>query len=370
MKIRIGFFWIICVALAIGLLPVGCASKQAKGSGKTLDQAIAEAAVRIDERIERGTKIALLNFSSSSDRFSSYVLDELTTNLLDSGKLIVVDRKEIDLIRSEIDFQYSGELADESMQAVGRRLGAQSIVSGSLTEIGGEYRIVIRVLNVESATVVVQYRSDINSDRRVLALLEGGRATPAVNTQQRPSNAGITPITTTTQIAQPIVPPPPREYDIGDTGPAGGIIFYDKGNNSGGWRYLEAAPASSEFIARMGSRDRNMGLRTEVGSGKANTQSLKVWLEQQGEITSAPVRITQMNINGFTDWYLPSIAELGWLYLNLKERKLGGFGNGFYLSSSPGSVSNFGFGQRFSDGQQNNMLSQRDNYSIRAVRQF
>jgi hypothetical protein len=38
-----------------------------------------------------------------------------------------------------------------------------------------------------------------------------------------------------------------RAYKIGDTGPAGGFIFYDKGYNSGGWRYLEAAPVEAEF---------------------------------------------------------------------------------------------------------------------------
>ena len=33
-------------------------------------------------------------------------------------------------------------------------------------------------------------------------------------------------------------------YSIGSYGPAGGRIFYDKGNNDGGWRYLEAAPSN------------------------------------------------------------------------------------------------------------------------------
>ncbi|MDR2448029.1 MAG: hypothetical protein LBD58_12205 [Treponema sp.] len=28
------------------------------------------------------------------------------------------------------------------------------------------------------------------------------------------------------------------DYKIGDTGPAGGIIFFDKGNNPDGWRFL------------------------------------------------------------------------------------------------------------------------------------
>jgi formylglycine-generating enzyme required for sulfatase activity len=155
---------------------VGCAggAKPAAGSGgKTLDQAIAQAAVRIDESIEAGTKIALLNFNSSSDLLSSYVLDELTANIVDNKKITVVDRAEIDLIRAEFAFQLSGEVADDSMQELGRMLGAQSIVSGSLTAIGGSYRIVIRVLNVQTAAVAVQYRADIPNDERMQALLAG-----------------------------------------------------------------------------------------------------------------------------------------------------------------------------------------------------
>ena len=117
----------------------------------TLDQALKEAATRIDERIVGGSKIALLNFNSPHDKFSGYVLDELTANLVDTGKLTVVDRKEIDLISEEFHFQFSGKVGDDSMQELGRMLGAQSIISGSVTDMGGFYRIVIRVLNVQNA---------------------------------------------------------------------------------------------------------------------------------------------------------------------------------------------------------------------------
>jgi hypothetical protein len=102
-------------------------------------------------------------------------LNELEANLLDLEKLTVVDRKEIDLIRKEFNFQLSGEVADDSMQELGRMLGAQSIVSGSLLDIGGIYRIVVRVLDVQSATVTTQYRADIINDNRVQALLETGK---------------------------------------------------------------------------------------------------------------------------------------------------------------------------------------------------
>ena len=184
---------IAAIAVTFALLLTSCTGgAQAKsGGGKTLDQAIAEAAARIDERVEAGSKIALLNFSSPADRFSAYVLDELTGNLVDTGKLIVVDRAEVDLIRSEFEFQLSGEVGDSSMQELGQMLGAQSIVTGSLTEVGDEYRIVIRVLNVQSAAVAVQYRTDLASSSRIKSLLAGGRSGGAANTAASTSGGRV-----------------------------------------------------------------------------------------------------------------------------------------------------------------------------------
>ena len=143
-----------------------------------LDSAIEEAAKDMDARITAKSKIALISFNSPSVPFSDYVLDELAANLVNSRHLRVVDRKEIDLIREELDFQYSGDVDDNSMQELGRMLGAQSIVSGSLTDIGGTYRIVIRVLNVQTAAVEVQYRTNIINDSKVKALLDGTSKPP------------------------------------------------------------------------------------------------------------------------------------------------------------------------------------------------
>jgi len=163
---------------------------------------------------------------------------------------------------------------------------------------------------------------------------------------------------------------------LGDTGPAGGLIFYDKGNNSGGWRYLEAAPANTEFTATWGNiASSNGNTSTDVGTGKNNTQILSTLFEQKGELTRAAIRCTHLNINGFTDWFLPSKAELAYMYINLKERGLGDFGKDYYWSSSitlgvGGWYS--AWAQRFSDGsEQGGMVhNQSQTYSVRACRQF
>ena len=367
MRIIGKFVYIIAFVALAGLLSAGCASqREVNHGGMTLDRAIADAAARIDERIAAGSKIALLNFSSPSDRFSLYVLDELSANLLDSGRLTVVDRREVDLIRGEFDFLFSGEVGDESMQSMGQMLGAQSIVSGSLTEIGGDYRIAIRVLNVQSAAIEVHFRSDIANDRRVQALLEGGRTgagsvpqwlaaaqTPTAQPVRNPTPAAQAvqpPVGQAPVQAQPAAPPAPV-FRIGDTGPAGGIIFFDQGNNSGGWRFMEAAPVdlgpvvfategiSVNEIQQMAFAQGNNERRSRaLGTGFSNTEHLTRIANNRGGGFGWAVRLAATyELNGFDDWFLPSQDELNHMYGNLHMRGLGNFRAERYWSSSMGT---------------------------------
>jgi TolB-like protein len=140
----------------------------------TLDEAIKEAVANIEARLEPGAKIALLNFSSPREAFSEYVLEELSGCLVNGGKLVVVDRRELDLIRREEQFQLSGEVSDESAQSIGRKLGAQFIVSGSLTGTGKVYRFRVKTLAVESAAIAATSAADINPrDGKAVSLLTG-----------------------------------------------------------------------------------------------------------------------------------------------------------------------------------------------------
>jgi TolB-like protein len=202
---------IFIMGCAGGATPTASQTENSRASsdGITLDRALKEAAERIDERIVAGSKIAPLNFNSAHDKFSGYVLDELTANLVDSRKLTVVDRKEVDLIRGEFDFQFSGEVGDDSMQELGRMLGAQSIISGSLTDMGGFQRIVIRVLNVQNASVEVQYRANIINDSIVTALLTGGKSIETARSSQRASQTPAT--QTLAQVQEPVAPIPVQQ---------------------------------------------------------------------------------------------------------------------------------------------------------------
>ena len=461
--------------IPVVMLVVGCAGNPSPISENptansgliTLDQALNEAASRIDERIPAGSKIAPLNFNSPHDKFSDYVLEELTANLVESRKLTVVDRREIDLIRNEIDFQFSGEVGDDSMQQIGRMLGAQSIISGNFTDMGGFIRIMIRVLNVQNASVEVQYRANIVSDTVTTALLTGGRRNVATTTSRQTASPTGTQTTVSTASNRPTTPAAPmrftvtfnangasgtvpssqtvqngesiiipdngtltssrgnfggwntrsdgtgtpyaagdalvvntniqlfarwieRVYRIGDTGPAGGIIFYDKGNNSGGWRYLEAAPADiAQRLFMTSERITINESQRAVGTGRTNTRELMIHANNLGGgFGWAAQACVTFELNGFSDWFLPSRDELNFMYGNLHMRNMGGFSPDWYWSSTFGGHPSrrashpVWWGINFSNGVHADFVGNRDAgtiitdqtaqapFRVRPIRQF
>jgi hypothetical protein len=128
----------------------------------------------------------------------------------------------------------------------------------------------------------------------------------------------------------------PVLYKIGDLGPGGGIIFYDRGYYYNGGRYLEAAPQGSER--------------------KLNWNDAMTFCEA-------------LNIGGYNDWRLPDKNELNLMYQNLKTKGMGGFTGDWYWSSSENENS-VAWHQRFSDGGQRYNYSKDNTDSVRAVRAF
>jgi TolB-like protein len=355
-------------ALAIMVTVCACACAGKSGTAN-LDAAIQQASKDINDALPAGTKIALLNFTSGSDVLSDYVIEEMSIALVKGRKLIVVDRKEIDLIRGEMNFQMSGEVSDESAQEIGKLLGAQSIVSGSLVNMGENHRFRTKVINVNSAAIETSASISVADDPQIQFLLSQGKGaapqTAQGGTQAIPAQAS------TSNQAQPATPALPA-YKIGDTGPAGGLIFYDKGNNNGGWRYLEAAPMETEFQAIWSVHDTKVDNTQEgIGYGKRNTQLIvETFSKTSGEWDTAAQKADDLVFNGFDDWFLPSRAELDQMYGSLKRRNLGDFKDELYWSSTERRDFEYhAYRQNFKDGTMDQNQKRWGRHYVRPVRQ-
>jgi TolB-like protein len=103
---------------------------------------------------------------------SDYVIEELSGFLVKDGGLNVAARQELELLQREMDFQFSGEVSDETQQAIGHKLGAQTVISGSLIPVGNTYLVRIKAINVESAVTQASESYTIQRDERLIALLD------------------------------------------------------------------------------------------------------------------------------------------------------------------------------------------------------
>jgi hypothetical protein len=435
----------IVLVVAIGVLPVACAGgPKPAGGADELDAAIREASNYFNSRIPRGSKVAFINISGGYPDLADYILSDLSKHGVNDGVFSVVDRAQLEQVRAELNFNLSGEVSDQSAQEIGRMLGAQTIVSGSVRKIGSLYRLDVKAIEVQTASIQGQWNRNIPNGMTIAALTENtasGSSTASASSG-RTQEITITFVnntgnTVTSMFFYPLdstdpsniqhfsfrenlgnrnsrrVTLPPLDttkrytiglidiindiyskvnvsllqnktitldssdkfqlpaqaaasnqnqaaeslpaYRIGDTGPAGGLIFYDKGNNSGGWRYLEAAPVEAEFQAVMSVRNTPVdNLQLTIGSGRQNTKLIvDKYGQTTGEWDTAAQKCNDLVFNGFNDWFLPSQAELDLIYGQLKRKNTGDFKNEWYWSSSGGRAwSSYILGsiQNFTDG--------------------
>jgi hypothetical protein len=158
-------------------------------------------------------------------------------------------------------------------------------------------------------------------------------------------------------------------YVIGDTGPAGGLIFYDKGALSNGWRYLEAAPCDlTASIQWNNGSSIAVSTLTTIGSGKSNTANIIAAQGLGAMWYAASLCSSGYGGGGVNDWFLPSYDELSALYTNLASRGLGAFATGTYWSST--QVTNSTARVVIMPGGYNSTLNTGLSYYVRAIRQF
>jgi TolB-like protein len=274
------------------------------------------------------------------------VTELFIAELVAEGTVKVVDRNSFDKIMTEMKFQ-SSDWADSARVAqLGKALNANSIIRGTVMTLAGQTVITSTILDINTAQILS------SSTLRMKGIDEIFDKLP-VFVKEMMKN----------------LPDPPGVYKVGGKGQAGGIVFYDKGVFSNGWRYLEAAPAETEFKAQWGAYGKTVGgTGTGVGSGKENTRLIIQRLRQLGETGKAVQSCAGLDFGGCNDWFLPSQAELDLIYKNLKLKGLGGFSGNGYWSSSEGYGS-YSCLQRFSDGHQSEHLKD-DTISVRAVRAF
>jgi len=293
------------------------------------------------------------------------IIEMFIAELAADGTVKVVDRNSFDKIVQEMRFQVSDWSDDNKVAQLGRALNANSIVRGTMMSFAGQIVITATIMDINTAQQL------LSSTLRMETVGEVFDKLP----------------TFVYDMTHPV-------YEVGQKGPAGGLIFYDKGIYSDGWRYLEAAPADIGYYDTVGHpRDGNWatiyeivwnqrvadvpGTKVEVGTGKQNTAII---VKFGGTAASYCVRY---DFGGFKDWFLPSIDELALMYQNLYQRGLGNFvkDRSYWSSSFDQVKSSYSQTSRYDyayamflsfsgNGSKGESGSVTSGLKVRAIRQF
>jgi hypothetical protein len=146
---------------------------------------------------------------------------------------------------------------------------------------------------------------------------------------------------------------------------AGGIIF---DLDSSGQHGLVCAP-SDQGAYPWGCYGTDIpNTSTAVGTGATNTANIVAVCAQRPIAASV---CADLVLNGYSDWYLPSIGEVQLMYSRLHLQGLGGFGNSAHWSSSQYDPNDawymyFIYGYVGNGGYKNYYV----NSQVRAVRAF
>lgn len=114
----------------------------------------------LTDRLPDNSTIAVLSISSPNKNDSEFIIDELEFRLVNSGKFSIVDRRRLDQIRNELNFQMSGDVDDNSAISIGNMLGANIVLTGNITGGPTQY-LNIKALDVKTARIIAMAREQL-----------------------------------------------------------------------------------------------------------------------------------------------------------------------------------------------------------------
>ena len=153
--------YIVLVLAFTTLLPVIAAA--AVDSYAKLAKELSEGASELTNR-----KIAILPFAYVDNRESSggmIIAERLTTRIIKLKKFTVIERSLLDKVVGELKLQISGVIDPDSAKELGKVLGVEAIIAGSLLPAGtGKVEINARLIRTETAEAIVASSVIVDQD--------------------------------------------------------------------------------------------------------------------------------------------------------------------------------------------------------------
>ena len=282
------------------------------------------------------------------------IITELfTAEYANTGLASVVDRNSFDKIKEQLKFQSSDWSNANKVAQLGKALNANHVVVGQLLEFRGRIITTIKIIDVNTTTILASYTERISDVEKVLDKI------PSI-CKELSNRLGAYSM----------------KYKIGDEGEGDGIVFYvsptgfDVYDGQGGVKRCHYLEMSKTVLgeSKWSDFDPYYGILNEkLGYGKSNTYQMINGMKRPSVEKCAAYRCIQYKTKTSEagEWFLPNREEAELMMATQSER-LGAESTKRYWTSDKHSFrcnNSIYYAIKY-DGSTNTY------YSVRAIRAF
>jgi curli biogenesis system outer membrane secretion channel CsgG len=123
-------------------------------------------------------RIAITNFTDIDGRYrklGKFISEELISRLYKTKKFKIIERRKLDKIMKEHALTSSALFDNKTTKKLGKLLGVDAIVSGTMTDIGSYIKVNARVINIETGEITAVASVKLFKDYTILYLWQGKR---------------------------------------------------------------------------------------------------------------------------------------------------------------------------------------------------
>ncbi|MDD7270848.1 MAG: CsgG/HfaB family protein [Spirochaetales bacterium] len=137
------------------------------------DEFIADAADLFSAYIGKKTSVFVMPLDGATDQFNTEFVGDLC-NALINRDCIVLDRQNTEAIIEELKFQTSGLVDDKKAVSIGHMMGAELLITGSVSNTVSSYEIELRLIDIETTLVRRISEWNIKYDSNLKNIITGG----------------------------------------------------------------------------------------------------------------------------------------------------------------------------------------------------
>ncbi|MBN1351133.1 hypothetical protein JXJ21_17060 [candidate division KSB1 bacterium] len=142
---------------------------------QALDRLTNQLVSEMDERNKKSVAVGqFLNLDGSLMMFGRFISEKLISKLFETKRFRVIERSRLDQVLDEIQLSQLGVIEPDLAKRLGKLLGAEAIVTGTITDLGDGFDINARIVDTQTGDVFAAATTIIAKDETVYRILQYG----------------------------------------------------------------------------------------------------------------------------------------------------------------------------------------------------